>query len=79
MKVIKKINIQNHVAKLILLNNGYVMIKCDDDIISTSEKVWENIKDDEWAQSALLELEVSTYINRIETRNKLEKLAEEYF
>lgn len=81
MKIIKTKSIDNRIAELVLLDDGItVQIIYDNQIISSSgNNTWNNIKDDEWAQEAILELETSSFIKRSKTKALLEKVAAEYF
>lgn len=81
MKIIKTKSIDNRIAELVLLDDGItVQIIYDNQIISSSgNNTWNNIKDDGWAQEAILELETSSFIKRSKTKALLEKVAAEYF
>lgn len=81
MKIIKTKSIDNRIAELVLLDDGItVQIIYDNQIISSSgNNTWNNIKNDEWAQEAILELETSSFIKRSKTKALLEKVAAEYF
>ncbi len=81
MKLIKKSIIDGKEARLVLLDdNKTVRILYDNKtIFSAANDIWENIKDEEWAQYALIKIEAEKYARRKKAKDRLKRLAEEVF
>lgn len=80
MKIIHEIEIEKEKAKLLLLDdNKTIQVMLGNKVISTSEGVWNNIKDEEWAQHALLSIQAEGYVKKSDSRNRLKLIAEEAF
>jgi len=81
MKVIKKVKVNGKEAKLLLLDDDKTInIVLDDEIISSSsDKTWNNIKNEEWAQVGLLRIESERYMRKKKSIDKLKRMAEDLF
>lgn len=80
MKVVHEIEIGKEKAKMLLLDdNKTIQIVLGNRVISTSEGLWNNIKDEEWAQHASLSIQAESYIRKRNSRNKLKRIAEDAF
>ena len=81
MKVIKKIKVKGKEAKLLLLDdNKTVNIVLDNETVSSSSgKIWNNIKNEEWAQEGLLRIESERYIRKKKSMQKLKRMADDWF
>ena len=81
MKVIKKISINGKEAKLLLLDDDKTIniILDNETISSSSDKTWNNIKNEEWAQEGLLRIESKRYMRKKKSIDKLKRMAEDLF
>ena len=46
---------------------------------SSAGAIWKNIKNDDWAQEALLAVEVESYLKKKSCKNRLQEAADAYF
>lgn len=81
MKIIKKLIYNGKEANLILQDDNITIDVVYDDktLSSSSGAVWKNIKNDDWAQEALLAVEVESYLKKKSCKNKLQEVADAYF
>ena len=81
MKIIKKLIYNGKEANLILQDGNITIDVVYDDktLSSSSGAVWKNIKNDDWAQEALLAVEVESYLKKKSCKNKLQEAADAYF
>lgn len=80
MKIIQKSIIDGKIAMLILLDdNKTLKITLDKKVINIIDNIWDNIKDEDWAQAGLLKIEVESYIRKKEATEELLALAEKIF
>lgn len=81
MKIIKKLIYNGKEANLILLDDNITIdVVYDDKTLSSSVgAIWKNIKNDDWAQEALLAVEVESYLKKKSCKNRLQEAADAYF
>lgn len=81
MKTIQRVRIDGHEAKLVLANdNNTLQVLMDNDIIeSYEEHIWDNIKNEAWAQKGLLTIVAGRRIKRQKLLAEMERIAEEAF
>lgn len=80
MKIITQCIIEGKQAKLLLLSdNKTLKVVLDNKVVRVMHGVWENIKDEDWAQEATLRIVVTDYIRKKATQAELEALAKLYF
>ncbi|MCI8626121.1 MAG: hypothetical protein HFI40_07580 [Lachnospiraceae bacterium] len=80
MKVIKNSMIEGKEAKLLLLSNNQTLkISLGNKVICMIEDLWDDIKEEEWAQLGILKIEAESYIKKKKADAKLKAIAEEFF
>lgn len=81
MKIIKKLMYNGKEANLILLDDNITIdVVYDNKTLSSSAgAIWKNIKNDDWAQEALLAVEVESYLKKKSCKNRLQEAADAYF
>lgn len=80
MKMIKEKEINGKRVTMVLQDDETIEIMLDDKVISSSAKdTWENLRNEDWAQSALMKLETDKYLKKRDAMDRLSHMAEEVF
>lgn len=80
MKILQSNKFDGKVGNLVLTSNNTIRIEYDNTTISEyNSMMWNNIKDEEWAQVGLLKIVVEHYLNEQKAIKELARAAEKYF